>query len=405
MRRLSLPLLASIAVAPLAAQRAIHPVAAVTAPTPAEWRPLLYAIGDRRIVLLGENGHGVAEYTRLKVSLVQALAMRGFDLVIFESGFAECAQAAALAADRPAGATLRACLGYAFEHAEALPLFERFRTAAVTNPPLHFAGMDPQVQGNDALGRWTLFGRPLRAVDAALAARVVADDSTLVARTLLGRDSLLAWIGTEGEAARRRALQGAALVRGAPRLALRLDAAMLERLTLQREATLAGQELPQRAYALRDEWMARAVAFLADSMGTRRKVIVWLHDDHARADSLTTPAGPTLSTGGWLARWYPGETFALGFLMGEGKVADNSRRERDVPATPPDGLERFFGDLTSEAGYVVLRGATDPALRRWSAMEAPFVRAGLSIGRLTPARAFDAMLFVRRVTPATYRLP
>jgi erythromycin esterase-like protein len=62
---------------------------------------------------------------------------------------------------------------------------------------------------------------------------------------------------------------------------------LLDRLTVRAEAEAAGSsQRPAEYYELRDEWMARAVAALADSIDRRRKVVVWLHNDHARYANL-----------------------------------------------------------------------------------------------------------------------
>jgi erythromycin esterase-like protein len=66
-------------------------------------RHLRELIGDRRIVLLGENGHGVGELTQLRAALTETLLeSMGFTTVIFESGYHECDEAdAALASVSP----------------------------------------------------------------------------------------------------------------------------------------------------------------------------------------------------------------------------------------------------------------------------------------------------------------
>ena len=392
--------------APAGAQgQSVHPIARHDSVSAAEWAPLLDAIGTRRIVLLGENGHGVSEFSTLKVGLIQQLHQRGYDLVLFESGLAECHRAAQGPNDAPLSTVLRRCLGYAFEHAELLPLFRTFRDARESEHPLEFGGMDLQIQGNDAIGRGRIFGNALRVVAPELADSLVRMDSLLVATSLAGRDSLLPWIarhGGEVEAAYRTA---ADQVWGLARLALRMNAANLARLREQADAAREGRgALSAEYYATRDRWMAHAVAYLADSMGRTRNVIIWLHDDHARRDSLDTPAGRVRAVGSYLAAWYPGETFSLGFLMGGGEVADNSRRTRAVPAATSGGLESLFTDVQGEVGYVMVRGR-DGLPEAWSRVERPYLRAGLGTSRLTPAAAFDAMMYVRKVSPPSYRLP
>lgn len=51
-------------------------------------------IGDARLVQLGESGHGVAEFDRVKVRLIKFLHQEmGFDVIAFESSIYECFQA------------------------------------------------------------------------------------------------------------------------------------------------------------------------------------------------------------------------------------------------------------------------------------------------------------------------
>jgi erythromycin esterase len=384
---------------------AMHSIARLDSVRPTEWAPMLDAIGTRRIVLLGENGHGVSEFSTLKVGLIRQLHQRGYDLVLFESGLAECHRASRTAPDAPITAVLRRCLGYAFEHAEILPLFQRFRDSRTTPRPLEFGGMDLQIQGNDAVGRGAVFGDALRAIAPAMADTLLRSDSLLVARNLAGRDSLLPWVEAHGATLDADYRAAARQVTGIARLTLQMHAANLSRLREQADAAREGRAaLSTEYYAVRDRWMAHAIAYLADSMGRQRKVIVWLHDDHARRDSLDTPAGRVRATGSYLAEWFPGQTFSLGFLMGGGEVADNSRRVRAVPTPPIDGLESLFAGLQADAGYVLMQGSLAPS-RAWQQTERPYLRAGLGTSRLTPAAAFDALLYVRKVSPPNYRLP
>ena len=44
-------------------------------------------------------------------------------------------------------------------------------------------------------------------------------------------------------------------------------------------------------------------------------------------------------------------------------------------------------------------------IREWAATEQPYLRMGLDTLTLTPAREFDALIFVDSVSVPTYRLP
>ena len=48
-------------------------------------------VKDKRIVLLGENGHGIAEHNEIRVRMIRYLhAKLGFRVLAFESGLADC---------------------------------------------------------------------------------------------------------------------------------------------------------------------------------------------------------------------------------------------------------------------------------------------------------------------------
>jgi erythromycin esterase len=93
---LSVALLAqSDATAWVAWTRSNHfPIASVVATANDDYADLQFlktTIGDRRLVQLGESGHGVAEFDSAKVRLVKFFhEQMGFDVMAFESSIYEC---------------------------------------------------------------------------------------------------------------------------------------------------------------------------------------------------------------------------------------------------------------------------------------------------------------------------
>src|SRR5262245_47146742 len=70
------------------------PVASIAPSATEEFADLQFlkqVIGDRRLVQLGESGHGVAEFDSAKARLVQFFhEQMGFDVIAFESSMYEC---------------------------------------------------------------------------------------------------------------------------------------------------------------------------------------------------------------------------------------------------------------------------------------------------------------------------
>lgn len=376
---------------------------------PDELEPLARAIGDRRIVLLGENGHGVGEFTTTKARLVGWLHDElGFEVVVMESGFFECAHAWDGAGESTPRRLLYDCLKYPFQHAEILPLFERIHDSWDTDRPLELAGMDLQAQGFDSGPRPGAMYAVLGPRAPALARRVAAYDSALYLVADSGGmapQTLAPWLLEHHEEVEAAYDSAAALTEGTDRWIFELAGGLVDRLLLSARAEAAGTERPGRYGELRDEWMARAVAAVADSVAGPRRVVVWLHNDHARYGTIGAGDQRTRTVGGYLREWYGDDVFSIGFFMGQGVIADNGRAERQVGTPPDGGVEAFLGSTGHEAGYLVLTGSRDPEVIRWASSPRGYLRTGLAPREMVPADEFDALFWVRRVGPPEYSIP
>ncbi len=145
--------------------------------------------------------------------------------------------------------------------------------------------------------------------------------------------------------------------------------------------------------------MAETVAWLADSGRTARKVIVWLHNDHARYRSWRAPAGLVPAAGGLLQEAFPGNVLSVGFYMGTGTVGNNARRLQSLAPLLVDDLAFDLRNPGPGPRYQPLRGPTAPA---WAAHPRSYRRNGVTADTLTPAAEFDGLIYLDTVTAATY---
>jgi erythromycin esterase len=321
-------------------------------------------------------------------------------VVVFESPYYDCQVANA---DLPGSSAVRAaqgCLITQLQHAEIKPLFEYLASTRSSSRPLHIAGMDLQVALRSARTRPNYLRAGVNPLVGGLGDRVALVDSALIEASFAGADTLRPWVTRNGASAQMLLDSAAAVATGDLAWVLRTESALLERLRLQGSAE--GGASPVRYYELRDEWMARSVLRAADSTGSRRKLIVWLHNDHARYGTWATPSGPARATGQFLRSWDPDEVFSVGFFMGRGTIADNSRRPRSVIEPPADGIETVFRRSGHSAGLLLLRNTRSAAVRRWAQSNLPYVRAGLAVDSLIPGREFDALIYVDAVKPPTF---
>src|SRR5688572_11690079 len=130
---------------------------------------------DRRIVQLGESGHGVAEFNHAKVRLIKFLHQQmGFDVMAFESGLYECYNA-----NGPGSALtmMRSCIFGVWHTEEVRALFDYIVETRQTDRPLILAGFDTQISsGLGVSTRPAFFANMVRAVDPQRAANVQSTD-------------------------------------------------------------------------------------------------------------------------------------------------------------------------------------------------------------------------------------
>jgi hypothetical protein len=160
-------------------------------------RQLEAVLKGKRIVLLGENGHGVGDFTVHKARIVRFLHERlGFDVIAFESPFDDCARANAAIETLGAVRAAQSCLLVQLQHAEIRPLFDYMRASRATGKPLAFAGLDLQISLFSARARPAAIRTQLGARNSRLA-------SELAVGCVDGQDGALAR-GFDGQSAENR---------------------------------------------------------------------------------------------------------------------------------------------------------------------------------------------------------
>ena len=162
-----------------------HPIASVQSlegDTFADLQFFKTVLKDRRIVQLGESGHGVAEFNHAKVRLIKFLHQQmGFDVIAFESGLFECFHADRIAAANPALTTLRNCIFAVWDTNEVLPLFEYIKSTRGTARPLTLAGFDTQMSSRPGSAwRPNLFLEVIGVVDPARGERARSLDEGFI---------------------------------------------------------------------------------------------------------------------------------------------------------------------------------------------------------------------------------
>jgi erythromycin esterase len=367
-------------------------------------------LGERRLVQLGESGHGVAEFDSVKVRLIQFLHQQmGFDVIAFESGLWECHRADELAGDLSAESLMRQCIFGVWHTEETLPLFEYIKSTRVAGRPLTLAGFDTQFSSSSMNARPAELRALLEAVDPALAESAYALDSELVRLVLLGRDDARAQIS--GKVAEMTAgyeeiadvidRQQARLERAFPsRPLLPRVMGQAMRMAPSLVRSLAGSTTQYGA--IRDAGMADNVTFLLEQLYPGRKILVWAHNYHVQHDTTELPAG-SVSMGHHVSRRHRDDLYTIGLFMYWGQAAWNDRRIYTVSAPAPNGLEALLGRASAPAAFVDVLGQGRSPGTEWMYQPIATKSWGFYDEVLTLRRQYDGILFVDEVHPPRYR--
>jgi erythromycin esterase len=420
---------------------------------------VIAAIGDARIVMLGEPSHGAGSAFAAKVALVEMLHERmGFDVLIWESGLIDLERTEeGLHGDAdPVQAAQRGILKIWSASAECRPLFEYAKASHRGARPLTMAGFDMQLTAGGSL---EYFSAELRAFVDTLTPAARRKRAEMLANNVLehfGRmnryiDALAAKNAELGRAGVMGAAQGAAMKawEESDGDRLRPSAADLDQLrdaAGELQHLLQGTDHAGEAPAGREGFMARAVAGLAGyganlfetygkhtaeetaryAVGTEnrrdqinaenlrwlidkayagRKVMVWAHNAHVMNawysrgfDSVSPEPVPDgmKSMGVWLTKWYGGALYKIGLTTYEGSDGWVGSKPEAVPAAPEGSLEERLHRLGAKEAFLPLRGGVLPTAP--VSMRIPKYKEETVSN---PAQAFDALYFIDRMKPAS----
>ncbi|HEX2203117.1 MAG TPA: erythromycin esterase family protein [Longimicrobium sp.] len=401
------------------------PIRSLTSTRFDDLQPLKTLLAGKRVVQLGESGHGVREFNQSKVRLIRFLHEEmGYDVVAFESEMFECGMV-----DRSAATIdytpflMWRCVYGVWYTQEVLDLFEYVRSTWKTARPLHVAGVDLQPNGY-SYNPSNVYHDFISAVDTAYARRVRTMERSFVDRYWrayrLPYDQQAAyWRDVEAREGLRA--QYDSVVRffdahEAEMAGVHADYPPLRALARQhaysrtRLIDMLRHEVPSDAATeVRDETMADNLDALLDRVYPGEKVVVWAANYHIRHDnpSVFIPSlDPPLrerTMGSWVSARRRPELYTVGLYLYRGEAADNSGRTYDVlPPRAPASLEALFYTVRKKHFLVDLRGAARSPGTEWMFHPIAAKAWGTYDEVMVLRDQYDGILFVDTASPPDY---
>ena len=282
-------------------------------------KPLLKG---KRLVMLGESGHGVAEYSWMKARLIRFLHQEmGFDVLAFEGSMTGAYYVDKGISEKSADDSLYNAVFGTWHTEEVKQVFSYLKASRKQSRPLAFAGFD--IQNSSAHARTSaasLFKQMLGAIKSPLAARVDEIEKTL-SQVKYASPSLEAVAEVSsfyrevlGALTMHHAKLEKAFARE-PAIAKLVVQEVQSRIKLVEFLRLSASD-PKSSSDVRDAMMAENLNFLLDKIYPDRKVIVWAHNAHIGTGYPWN--GVNKNMGAWIAETRKPETYSIGFFMGRG---------------------------------------------------------------------------------------
>ena len=376
-------------------------------------QPFLDAVGDARLVGLGESTHGTREIFRLKDRCIRALVRsRQLDLVVFEANAPETRELDRYVAgeDVDPGEALAGIRFWVWDTEEVLELLHwlRARNQATDGPRVRVAGCDVQFPPLAVANLLLLapllpdaFARAQGALD------LVGDDAALARFTRLAPD-------VRRDAAEQLAEFVDAVDEAGPSLVATYGQDLAEEFAVDARVVAAGAALRvdmTRAVAVRDRAMADlTLRFLG---GSRTTAALWAHNGHVGRVPFDASGEP--AQGGHLATALGDDYHVVGFTVGGGEahLLDRTTWQpgpQALPPLPPEGLDATVGRTGVGLGLLDLHDP-DPEVASWFATRPVQLLVGAVLDderhhdllALDPREAYDQLVHVHDSTAARGR--
>ncbi|NIM78579.1 MAG: hypothetical protein GTO20_07290 [Candidatus Aminicenantes bacterium] len=361
-------------------------------------------IGDRRLVQLGESGHGVSEFNQAKVRLIKFLHQEmGFDVIAFESSIYESFFANENADSLSALEVMKNSIFGVWHCQETLELFKYIKETRTTSRPLILAGFDIQTSSwRGLVNRPENFAEVVDKLDPVYAKEVLTTDKAFLAirnTTISPEDkekyksfyeALTDWFDLRMD-------ELLSIYASNPRIPLVMRQTSWSMIHYIDKLTAKAKTVTN----IRDRGMADNIVYLLNTLYPEEKIMIWAHNYHIQHD-IGESETSVRNMGSWLINPLRDELYTIGLFMYEGRAAYNDRRRYNIKTAIENSLEAIMYYTGEDYSFVDLLYQEWDEGNSWMFEKIWSYDWGLIKRLQTHKNQFDAILFVKEVKPPAY---
>lgn len=369
-------------------------------------------IGKRSIVQLGENGHGVAEFGRLKTRLIKFLHTEmDFGVIAFHSGLLESYFASQEMKMADPELAMTTALYDVWHTEDVVALFDYIQETQETDRPLHIAGIDIKFSSPEvAEARPAFLREVLQPIDPGYAQEIFEADSTYIHRwfvvqyvaqerenLLTTYSGLLDYLDTNWAALE-------AVHAAAPQRLVFARKSVATTLDCIRYMSAFVDVDSDSAHTIRGEAMAESLELVRQILFPGKKIVIWSdnttvrhHNQAVLRDGITAP-----TMGHWLKAAHNDNLYTIGFTMHRGQAALDNRVVFDVETPARNSLEAVLYFTRKKFCFLDVANQTLHDGNAWLFEGIATSDRGYDTARMIVHDQYDGLIFVDSVSAPVY---
>ncbi|OAT71422.1 erythromycin esterase family protein [Parageobacillus thermoglucosidasius] len=367
-------------------------------------KPLLQ---NKRIVFLGENGHGVAEHSQIKTKMIKYLHKKlGFRVLAFESSFSDCSLCFYQQDQLDARQWMKHSLFKVWHTEEVETLFHYVKETQLSNQPLILTGLDIQPASSDHItGKF--LAKVFPNMDKAYGEKIIELEQEMLYQYVNSRNPSI----SKKERKRKckelmKLYQEFLLLLDENSLELQnkfgKDVFLLVNRILQNRISLM-QMISSRfmkAIKIRNKEMADNISWLAQEMFPNEKIIIWAHNGHIVRQSRRLLGFS--STFSYLPPKIKEFSYTIGFFMYSGQAAENNRSVYEVQQPGQDSIEFRIKQAGHEIGFFDISQQRKVPQNRWLFQHTYTMHEGKQLSLIKPSACYDGLVVCAKTSSPKY---